>query len=238
MSDKIKIRKLEGRDYLVIKREEFKVGETRLDVEDWIDIFSLSDSVRILSISGTGAYYSFVPLSSSQKRLLCYNYCDDALKTRRSDFYQNALVLGCGGGAIPRWILSEYPSVSVDVVDYSPEIISICRKYFLKKWENSGRLKYYCTDARDYESPGYQYQFIFCDLFDGVSLSSVVYNIYFAIKLRRMICDNGILVINCGWGDIKMIQTVYKSVFEYVKVVNREAWQTQVIAASTSPFAL
>ncbi len=68
---------------------------------------------------------------------------------------------------IPRLILEEYPDLSVDVVDISAEILAVCQEYFMQKFKDSDRLHYYCTDARDFEPPAYQYQFIFCDLFDG-----------------------------------------------------------------------
>ncbi len=220
----------------VIKRAEFKIGDTRMIVEDRVNRLMPAFSERILRIAGTSIYYSVVPLSSSNHRLLCYNYCEDALKERKPSFYRHALVLGCGGGAIPRWLLEEYSSVVVDVVDISRDMIEVCKEYFLDEWEDSGRLKYHCIDALDYMPPVYEYQFIFCDLFSGTELAPPVFRKDFAAKLHNMICEDGILVINCGWGHQNEVRRIFQTQFEYVQIVERDSWQTEVIKAGDTPF--
>ncbi len=211
------------------------VNGNRLVVEDRVNRFFPSRNERVLWIAGTAAYYSAAPLDPDSHRLLCYHYCDKALKLHKHDFYHHALVLGCGGGAIPRWLLEEYPSVSVDVVDYSQEIIDICKEYFLYPWEDCSRLTFYCTDAQDFMRTAYQYQFVFCDLFDGSTLAPFVYTPTFAARLRRMISDDGILVINCGWNHLDDIIRAYQSAFAYVQVIDREPWQTEAVIVSDSP---
>ncbi len=238
MSNKVRVRKLERGFCMYIHRESFSVGYTRLIVEDRIPVFSPWRGERILRIAGTTAFYSAVPLCSAGNRLLCYNYCEDALnkQAQKPGYYRHALVLGCGGGAIPGWLLGKYPDIKVDVVDRSPEIIAVSKKYFLHKWEKSGRLMYTCVDAHDFKPPNYSYQFIFCDLFDGENLAPLVYDRSFAEKLRSMISDDGLLVINCGFDHQNDVWTEYQGVFEHLRIVERKPWQTEVIKASGSPF--
>ncbi len=217
---------------LCIRRKSFSVGDTRLTVEDVINIFLPWRSTRILMIAGTNAYYSEVPLFSFQHRLPCYTYCADVLKKRNPSFYRHALILGCGGGTVPRWLLEEYPDLSVDVVDYSPQILEVCQEYFLQKWQDSDRLSYTCADARDYAPPKYKYQFIFCDLFDGENLAPCVYDPAFARKLRGMTAGGGLLVINCGWADaLPKVRAAYQDLFPAFETVDRQPWQTQVVWA-------
>ncbi len=209
------------------------VDGTWLLLEDRIDNRRPWLSERILWIAGTSAYYSTVPLCPARHKLLCFTYCEDALKMHPHDFLHNALVLGCGGGAVPRWILEEYPDASVDIVDRSPKIIEICQKYFLQRWKNDDRLKYHCIDARDYEPPEYKYQFIFCDMFDGENLAPVVFEHDFAEKMRSMLSDDGFIMVNCGWNEnVKKIREVYRTVFRHLQVLHRDSWQTQVIQVS------
>ncbi len=222
--------------YQYIQREEFTVDGTRLVVEDRMNNFLPWCSERLLWIAGTDAYYSAAPLCPAIHRLLCFTYCKDAMEMHAPDFYQHVLVLGCGGGAVPRWLLEEFPSLHVDVVDRSPEIIAICKKYFLYEWEDCDRLQYHCIDARDYEPPAYQYQFIFCDLFDGRELAPVVYDKNFAGKLRSMVCDEGMLIINCGWHHLEDVKQTYQPEFAYLKVLDRDLGQTEVIKMSNSAF--
>ncbi len=222
--------------YQSTRQASFTVGATRMVVEDRVYAFSPARSERILRMAGTGIYYSVVPLDPYQHRLLCYEYCDDALELRPFDYYRNALVLGCGGGAIPRWLLEKYPDLAVDVVDRSAKMIEISQTYFLFRWEDSDRLRYVCTDAQEYEAPAYPYQFIFCDMFNGTDLAPFVYTKSYAAKLRRMMSEDGMLAINCGWGHLNEILAAYRSAFAYVEVVNRPSWQTEVVRASGSRF--
>ncbi len=221
--------------YRYVKQAEFTAGDTRLIVEDWIDVTHPKKSRRILWIAGTNALYSEVPLLPSQHELLCYNYCEDALRLKDPSFYRHALVLGCGGGAIPRWLLEEYPSLYVDVVDFSQEIIDICKEYFVTAWADSDRLNFYCTDAKDYEQSEYKYEFIFCDLFDGENLVPFVYTREFAEKLNGMIADDGLLAVNCGWNHINDVLDAYEDVFKYQQIIRRDSWQTQALIMSNSP---
>ncbi len=232
MQNRITVRNYGNGSCLCVKRAAFTVGSTRLDVEDMINIRRPWRSSRILMISDTNAYYSEVPLGPYRHRLLCYTYCPDVLNLREHSVYRNALVLGCGGGAVPEWFLEEYPEASADVVDYSSEIIAVCKKYFLRRWKNSGRLRFCCMDAQNYQPPEYRYQFIFCDLFDGENLVPFVYSGSFAAKLRSMLSDEGILIINCGWDShISELLGVYEAAFEYVGIVNRDPWQSLIIVA-------
>ncbi len=238
MKKNVTVRKLGHSRYRCVRRETFSVDGTRLIVEDRIPVLSPWRGERILRIAGTNAFYSAVPLGPARHRLLCYNYCEDALRAQRqrSDYYRHALVLGCGGGAVPGWLLGTYRSLSVDVVERSPEIIDVCRTYFLKRWERSDRLRYYCMDARDFKPPEYPYQFIFCDLFDGENLAPLVYNREFSEKLHDMLCGDGLLVTNCGLDELIDVQQVYRTLFRYLQIVERKSWQTQVIKASDCPF--
>ncbi len=236
MKDKMKWQEPRNSIYESVQREEFTVDDTVLIVEDRLNTYVPWRSERILWIAGTDAFYSVAPICPAWHRLLCFTYCKDVMGLRDPEFYQHALALGCGGGAVPRWLLEEYPSLMVDVVDRSPEIIDVCKKYFLNEWEDSDRLHYYCTDAQDFEAPKYKYEFIFCDLFNGEKLPSLVYTRSFAEKLRGLLYDEGILVINCGWQPINDVIDAYRGVFECIRVLDREPWQTQVLMLGSRSF--
>ncbi len=214
-----------------IQRESFTVDGTELIVEDRLNTLTPWRSERVLWIAGTDAYYSVVPICPAWHHLLCFKFCEDVLKEHQPGFLRHALVLGCGGGAVPRWLLEEYPDLQVDVVDRSPEIIEVCKKYFIHEWENCDRLHIYCKDAQEYEQSVFQYEFIFCDLFDGTNLAPVVYDDNFAKKLSAMTADGGDLVINCGWGSLEDVKRAFQPVFDSVENIEREPWQTQVVRA-------
>ncbi len=236
MSTNVKLHRLGRGLSLCIRKKTFHTGGRKLIVEDVIPVFRPWRSTRLLMIAGTNAYYSEVPLLPFRHRLPCYAYTAGALKNREPSFYRHALVLGLGGGTVPRWLLEEYPNLSVDVVDVSSTILHICQEYFLQKWQNSERLTYFCTDARDYEAEDGYYQFIFCDLFDGEAAAPFIYHPAFVRKLRKMLCKDGILLVNCGWeADQTKLTDVYRPLFPQVKNVERQPWQTTVLMASSGP---
>ncbi len=229
--NQITLRQFKNCMYLCIRRKAFKAGETNMLVEDRINLFLPWRSERVLKVAGERVLYSEVPLHSAKHRLLCYTYCADALKVHEPDFYRHALVLGCGGGSLPGWLLEEYPSLQVDVVDCSPEMISVCREYFLQQWEDSDRLRYFCMDAREYVQTEYRYQFIFCDLFGGTDVAPLVYERDFVKKLYTLLCEEGVLVVNCGWEHPEAGTEVYQDVFEDLQITYGDSGQTKVIVA-------
>ena len=61
---------------------------------------------------------------------------------------KKVLVLGGGAYVVPRYILSEMPDVSVDVVEIDPGITEAAKKYFFLK--DSPRLRIFDEDARTF----------------------------------------------------------------------------------------
>lgn len=43
---------------------------------------------------------------------------------------KRVLVMGLGGGVLPRRFLRDYPEMSVDVVEIDPEVVRVCGEYF------------------------------------------------------------------------------------------------------------
>ncbi len=230
-------REIRRRAILLRRRKAVQVGDTTLLVVDRINLIFFWRSSRKLSVAGAKILYSKVPLFPFNHRLLCVNYCVPPLRSKDKAFYQRMLVLGCGGGALPLWLLNEYPQVTVDVVELSQEIIAISKEYFLKKWEGSDRLIYHCIDANDYEAPAETYQFIFCDIFNEATVHPLVTGTDFAKKLHTLLSPQGILVINCGFGQegLEKAKAVYSKIFDNIEVVKRDPRATQVLVARKRP---
>ncbi len=226
-------RKVRRKTIVRRERETYHVGGETLVIVDIYDLVFPWRRSRMLAIKGTNVFYSNVPLFPFCHRLLCYNYCIPPLRTRHKTFYKRMLVLGCGGGAVPHWLLGEFSQVTVDVVELEQGIIDICKEHFLKKWERSGRLSFYCMDASAYEAPADSYQFIFCDIFAGEMVPPFVKDVRFMQKLHKLLSSRGILVVNCGFGmhNIKDIRSVLNVLFPKVMTVKRYPRNTQVLVA-------
>jgi spermidine synthase len=61
---------------------------------------------------------------------------------------RNVLVIGLGGGTVPKRFIRDYPNVSVDAVDIDPDVVTIAAKYF--DVHPSARLKVYTADGRQF----------------------------------------------------------------------------------------
>ncbi len=215
------------------ERETFHVGGQTLTIVDRYDLVLPWRSSRMLMVPEAGVFYSNVPLFSFCHRLLCLDYCVPPLRARGKAFYRRMLVLGCGGGAVPHWLLGEYPHVTVDVVELEQALIDICKKHFLKRWERSPRLVFHCIDASAYEAPAGSYQFIFCDIFAGDKVPPFVKDVRFLQKLHTLLSPRGILVVNCGFGmrNVRDIRDVLVTLFPKVRTVERHPGGTQVLVA-------
>ncbi|NLC58170.1 MAG: fused MFS/spermidine synthase [Armatimonadetes bacterium] len=61
---------------------------------------------------------------------------------------QDVLMLGLGGGSVPKRFLADYPQVRMDVVDVDPVVIDVAKRYFAVK--PGPRLNLIHQDARAY----------------------------------------------------------------------------------------
>src|SRR5450759_3529900 len=61
---------------------------------------------------------------------------------------RRVLVIGLGGGVLPKRIWHDYPDVQVDVVELDPQIVEVARRYF--DLPQDERLRVTVADGREY----------------------------------------------------------------------------------------
>jgi spermidine synthase len=77
---------------------------------------------------------------------------------------RHVLVLGLGGGSLPKEFLADYPEVRVDAVEIDPEVVQIARKYF--ELPTTSRFRVVVADAREFLSrTRRKYDFIMVDAY-------------------------------------------------------------------------
>ncbi len=110
--------------------------------------------------------------------------------------YHHALVLGCAGCAIPRFLFDEYESCFITGVEHSDKMIEIARKFFLHGID--GRFQLVQGDAFDYVSSyqGEGYDLIVVDLFHGKGLVMRIFTDDFMSNLKRICSDTGLVIFN------------------------------------------
>ena len=113
---------------------------------------------------------------------------------------KKVLMLGGGGYCFPRYLLSERPDVSIDVVELDPGITETARVYFgLKDHPN---LRIFHEDARTFlnraNKDGFdKYDAILMDTFSSwTSIPFQMTTIETAEKLRELLKPDGTLIVN------------------------------------------
>jgi spermidine synthase len=114
--------------------------------------------------------------------------------TRRSF---KTLFLGGGGYTFPRFIEAKYPRAEIDVVEIDPEITRVAQKYLgisektkIRSLNEDGR--WFVMNCK---SQG-NYDFIFGDAFNDLSIPYHLTTKEFALQVKRLLKPDGLLLVN------------------------------------------
>lgn len=109
---------------------------------------------------------------------------------------QKALVLGLGGGCLPRSLFARDKHSTIDAVELRPAVIDIARRYF--SLPESDNIHYYAEDAEHYLSRAGSgdYDLIFSDLYADNSMSPLQGREPFLRSAARALASDGWLVLN------------------------------------------
>lgn len=116
----------------------------------------------------------------------------------KSNVIKNALVLGCGGCSLPRFIALSYPKSKTIGVELSEKFIEIAEKYFLLD-QISKNFQLIQGDAVEFvKNPEFanKEDVIYVDLFDKTKIIDDVFSEDFLHSLINRIDDKGIIIIN------------------------------------------
>jgi spermidine synthase len=108
---------------------------------------------------------------------------------------KKVLIIGLGGGSIPKKYQKEFPSLEIDVAEIDPEVIQVARKYFALR--ESQNLRVHAQDGRLFLTRSQQrYDMI---LLDAYFKDTIPFHLttreFFKIADQRL-APNGIIVAN------------------------------------------
>jgi spermidine synthase len=105
------------------------------------------------------------------------------------------LVVGLGGGSIPRFLHKHYPALQIDCVELDPEVIAVAKQFF--GFVENQTLKAYAGDGRKFiENVKQPYDMIFLDAFGADSIPYRLTTREFLLAVRRALTPNGVAVGN------------------------------------------
>ncbi|MEM5789332.1 MAG: fused MFS/spermidine synthase [Syntrophobacteraceae bacterium] len=158
------------------------------------------------------------------------------------------LILGGGGYSFPKYLLANYPDVTVDVVEIDPKVTELARTFF--DLEQNPRLRIIHEDARSALSKlGGKYDVILVDVFNShYSIPFHLTTVETAGLLSDRLEDDGVVILNLlasiegpEGRFLRAEVATYKSVFGHVSLYpvsdprDGAIWQNVMLVALKSP---
>ena len=105
------------------------------------------------------------------------------------------LIIGLGGGSIPKKLQKEFPSLEIDVVEIDPEVIQIAKNHFSVR--ESKTLRLHAQDGRLFLTrASNQYDIILLDAYYADAMPFHLATQEFFELVQRKLAPNGIVVAN------------------------------------------
>jgi len=149
---------------------------------------------------------------------------------------RSVLIIGLGGGTIPRALQEVVPEARIDVVEIDPAVVSVARRYF--DLGQSGKLNVIEADGRVHIKRALRgeqrYDLIMLDAFDHEYIPEHLLTQEFLKEVRSLLAPGGVLAANT-FSSSRLYDhesTTYASVFPQFFNLKRE---NRVIIASNGP---
>jgi spermidine synthase len=111
---------------------------------------------------------------------------------------QHILMVGLGGGSIPKALAALYPNASVDIVEIDPAVVEVARDYF--DFRPTEQMHIYVQDARVWGKRAAfrarRYDLILLDAFNGDYIPEHLMTREYLSETRALLDDGGVLVSN------------------------------------------
>ena len=118
---------------------------------------------------------------------------------------QRILVLGLGGGVIPREMRYYFPSIEIDVVEIDPEIQQIAKQFF--GFRDDNKLKVHIEDGRMFikkqlrRDPVPKYDLVILDAFNSDYIPFHLMTKEFLEEVKGVLADDGVVIANVFYSN-------------------------------------
>lgn len=156
---------------------------------------------------------------------------------------QNALVIGSGAYSIPKALLAELPSATVDVSEIEPSLFELSKQYF-KVLDNPNLHNYTEDGRRLLRDSGKKYDLIFSDVYHSLySVPAHFTTREFFYLVKEKLSDKGIFVANLIgdlspetpsfiFSEIKTIQSVFPNTYFFAVESPDQIFPQNIIAVA------
>jgi spermidine synthase len=111
---------------------------------------------------------------------------------------RSVLIVGLGGGSLPRFLHSHFPRMTIDVVELDPDVVDVAAQHC--GFQEDSRMRVHVEDGRDFiEGSHAVYDVIILDCFDAESIPRHLTTLEFLTGVRKAVAPEGVVVANI-WG--------------------------------------
>ena len=110
------------------------------------------------------------------------------------------LIIGLGGGALPRAISRYIPDAEIDVVDIDPDVVEVANEYFM--FTPGEKIKVHIADGRSLikdtaqNTPNIKYDLVILDAFNSSSIPNHLITKEFLKELMQVLDPKGVVAAN------------------------------------------
>lgn len=149
---------------------------------------------------------------------------------------RRVLVVGLGGGALPRFLRLTFPALEVDVVEIDPAVVAVAQEYFGFKPDK--KLRVHVSDAREFlaKSSKARWDVVVLDAYSGDSVPEHLAGADFVKLARSRLSKDGVVASNV-WGppspQYDGLLAAHREVFSELLVVEGRTELNQVLLGFT-----
>lgn len=178
-------------------------------------------------------------MQKSEPSLPVHNYIRAMLMAVALKSPKNALILGLGGGCLPRAIAARDATCAMDIVELRSAVIDVARQHF--SLPEAEHIHYHAVDADTFitSAAGHRYDLIFSDLYAADTMSPLQEMETFLQHANRALSQDGWLVLNYPQrpaANGPLIQTLQRHFSTLLRCVVPSG--NVVVYASNVPFDL
>lgn len=111
---------------------------------------------------------------------------------------RSILIVGLGGGTLPRALTQVLPSTTIDVVEIDPAVVQVAKQYFA--FRPSDRVRVYEVDGRVFvkraQREGRKYDLVMLDAFDHEYIPEHLLTKQFLEEVASLLTSQGVLAAN------------------------------------------
>ena len=150
------------------------------------------------------------------------------------------LVVGLGGGAMPRWLRIAVPNAQIAVVEISPAVVRAAREWF--GFETDSLMTVHVEDAADFvaRTPAQLFDLIILDAFDATGVPEALQSKTFFDHVHRILTPEGVVASNLHLGSPTYETLIgrHRSLFRELGAVKVPRRRQEILFAANRPEGL